>query len=430
MSDVYPPEDQLYELIEDGASIPMLSNWYGVDREVIFLWLGHYELEALSRSERQQARKQMEGEGRAYPFSIPGWSNEYYESLTEKELDLLKSNGLDRTVVDEKRQEVKKRDEQKPGPRKYSRNKLLDFVRAGVTIQQLAKSRNRSEQTVRSWFVEEDIDISSIDKDPPKKRREPSTFIPPRKQLKKLFIDRNLTLVEIAKIYNVNHNKVNKWTMHYGLTKARKIDPDKIPSKADLHHDYAVMRMKATALSKKWDISSATLYRYLEKYEIPLRGKPKMPIPPKKTLEHFYKVEGKTARQIGDYYQAEETTVRHWLRHHKIRRGGKFVTMEMPERDELYRLYIKQNMTAVEIAEWLDTDEDRVRRWLVKSNIRKTLVPLPKPSRELLQRLYLEENKSQPEIAEMFLFGMSKLCILIREYGLLKKPRKELKHAG
>ena len=97
-----------------------------------------------------------------------------------------------------------------------------------------------------------------------------------------------------------------------------------------------------------------------------------------------------------------------------------------PQKEELEKLYIKENRTMEEISKLLNIDRNIVSKWLKWYNIpinyshRKT----KKISKEDLEYYYITLNHTQKECADYFNISLTYIPRLIKKYNLYKRRAK------
>jgi transposase len=155
--------------------------------------------------------------------------------------------------------------------------------------------------------------------------------------------------------------------------------------------------------------------------------------PTREALEKLYLDEHNTTRQIGELYQVSKTEVLRWMRGYNIprrppnngviHRGG-----TIPDKEVLYDLIYEQNYSYHQVAEIYRCHDSMVGYWLDKYGIPKPTAhrekyrAMQQINKELLYNLYVEQRLSNDEIASRFDFPPKTITILLKHYGIQKRP--------
>ena len=195
-------------------------------------------------------------------------------------------------------------------------------------------------------------------------------MIPPKTELCSLYIDQKLTQKDISDKYHVSKATVCRWFKQYGIDVNYDFRTKEPLSKENLLDLYVNQGLSTEEISKKCGVHRVTVAKWLKTSGIPRVDvtKPK-DIPPKETLENLYLAQFKTLDEIGSLYNVNRNLVSKWLSGYdiKIRLFG--IKIEMPTKEILERLYIKENLTIEKIATFYQTNSSVVRRWLVNCQI-------------------------------------------------------------
>lgn len=149
----------------------------------------------------------------------------------------------------------------------------------------------------------------------------------------------------------------------------------------------------------------------------------------KDDLYSFYILEGHTIEECGQHFYCGRGGIHYYLDKYGIKKTRKqmadthILDRYKISKDDLYKLYIVDNLTIEECAKYFNCDELVIRRRLDRYGIklkehsyeRKHII-----SKDELYRFFIRENHSLKETADKF--GCSGATILLRckEYGLKK----------
>ena len=217
-----------------------------------------------------------------------------------------------------------------------------------------------------------------------------------------------------------------------------------------LKREYAERKRSAPELAGFFGVHHATVYSWLEQYNITRRDKPtaqslaKLPAgvvkPSKAQLREWYIVEGQSTYQIGERFGISEVTVSKWIKNYnlRIRSPGErqlphgFIK---PSKLELKKLYIAEKKDCYEIAGQFGVTPTTIRSWLIRNGIKvrsnseaKLLkVGAEKPSRDELRQLYIVERMTSYQIGERY--GVTQRTVLnwMSSYDLRTRDVRESK---
>ncbi len=207
-----------------------------------------------------------------------------------------------------------------------------------------------------------------------------------------------------------------------------------------LRKTYVKKYQSTTKIASKVGVDISTICGWLIRYNIPIRtlsetklkGKKK---PSKEELERWYIKENKNTYEIADMIGVSDTCIGKWLKEYNILTRTTSEAMlkgkKKPSKEELKRLYLKENKTTIEIADILKVTNSTIGNWLKDYNIKlRTISEIQlkgkkKPSKEELEKWYIKENKNTYEIAEMIGVSGPTIVRWLKQYNI---PIRSNKH--
>ena len=90
--------------------------------------------------------------------------------------------------------------------------------------------------------------------------------------------------------------------------------------------------------------------------------------------------------------------------------------------DDLYELYINQNVSREEIGKYMNVSVEFVKKVLKKYNIKKPKLEIDK---DKLYDLYIVKNMSRDEVAKYFGVGINTITVYCRKYGFEHKTQEQ-----
>lgn len=156
------------------------------------------------------------------------------------------------------------------------------------------------------------------------------------------------------------------------------------------------------------------------------RGYGEKPWRDESILRELYVSEEMSTLEIADFLDCGETTVLTWMDKFGIERTtpGEPITSELlRDEDWLRELYVGQECTLSEIGEKIGCTGQAVSNWLEKHGIERRNGGYcgdyeKLRDKELLQRLYVEEKKSTTEIASEIGCGHRAVCHWLDQHGI------------
>lgn len=325
MEKAKPSEEELFLLVERGATLHYLCRYYEVGWKKVDDWLSEYEIDLLVGEERKQAKLDARESGQSNPKLKPV-----------------------------------------PRSRAVTRDMLLAYVKEKRDVLEIAEEWKVKPATVQRWYRDESIDGTSLPNWSKRKLRDHNWYLPPRKELVYLYLERRFMASEIAAMYGCKDWEFQRWVRTHKVYKGPYHNLP--PTKSEVESLYSDHSLRVHEVAAELKINEATLYRLLNEYKIPKRlgvSQVHEPLLSKDELKQLYLVERLTAEEIADRYEVKLRIVRGWIKEYKLeKRSKEGIVAGFPPRAKIKKLYLVENRTAVEIAEMYNTTLNRVRLWL------------------------------------------------------------------
>ena len=212
-----------------------------------------------------------------------------------------------------------------------------------------------------------------------------------KERLKELYIDRKLSIRQIAKIFNCTPSTIWTKLCQFNIRVRTKSEANKEKyrikiSKELLRHLYVNKNLDTDEIAKKFKCSTTTIVKRLHHFDIPIR---RMRInTPQDTLKYLYINKKKTIYQIAKKFNCNSVTILNRLNQHNIpiRKKGE-VREENREikipKDKLKYLYVDKGLTISEIVKMFNwsrgTLYKRLRRYDLVRSVSEALKGNPSP---------------------------------------------------
>lgn len=217
-----------------------------------------------------------------------------------------------------------------------SKEILSNDLQLGFNINELSIKYDTSKSTIRRWLSFYDLTME---------KRNFTTKSPPKQTLLSMYIDKNLTMKEIANEFGVCFSTVYKWFNYY------KIDSNKIkykiavPLRSELINLRLIDKKTIQECASYFRVSKKKIYQWLDEYDIDKiynYKQEKLDLDKDKLLElHFIK--NKSCKEISEIFKCSDITIAK-----RIRSTGS---------DIVYRDYIKPSKAENEIKQFLLDNE-------------------------------------------------------------------------
>jgi len=218
-------------------------------------------------------------------------------------------------------------------------------------------------------------------------------------------------------------------------------------AKEDLERMYLGEWMNAYEIAEKLGVSRTTVTHWLKLYKIlirtPSESKLKKGVvkPTKEDLERMYLKENMSTYEIGEYIGVGGCAVGKWLKKYgiPIRTTSESMLKKgvvKPTKEVLERMYLEEWMNPKEIGDKIGVDKGSIRNWLISYGIpmrgvsEARLKGVVKPTKEVLERMYLNQWMSTVEIGEKIGVGNPIVGIWLKEYEIPTRGISEARLKG
>jgi len=189
------------------------------------------------------------------------------------------------------------------------------YSKDGLSISNLAKCYGVAAGVVTRWLKEDGISIRMG-----VNGRLPPT--PPREELVALYENDALSMLELAAHYEISSWSVARWMDEYDIPR-RKFSKrsSSFHSKEELYELYVVQRISITELAISADVSKATVGRRLKENGIK-RVRRGITPHPREAIVEMYVTNGMSLNGIGDVLGVSPATIGRWMNAYGIPRRG------------------------------------------------------------------------------------------------------------
>ena len=242
------------------------------------------------------------------------------------------------------------------------------------------------------------------------------------KKLKRLYIDRNMTIAGTAKALGISSTAV-----------LRRLDSEGVPrhrtavDATELQRLYVDKQMTLQKVGDHFGVTRQAVHSRLIAMGIKPRprGGGRRPFD-RETLFQSYVVEGLSQDEIHKKYGVSENFIVQELKRLGIEhrnRGGKKVP-QFP-RDLIYQLYIVDGLTLKQVGARLGVGAKIISRELMRHGInhRHTSLEPPRFERELLIKLYETEGLSIEAVAKVLNVSRGVISYAVKRHGIKSHPR-------
>ena len=255
-----------------------------------------------------------------------------------------------------------------------------------------------------------------------------------------------ITKEKLSKMYIVDRMSTKKISQHFGVdpgTIFARLKEYDIPlktaseartevyiSKEELERLYIQDRMTMKEIGELYSIGSATVLHKMRRYNISSRSKSEShrSLIQKEKLERLYINEKKKIREIMDIFGVSKDTIISRMREYGINaRIGAPPKIDFATKEELERLYIGKNKTAVEIGKIYNVSGSivsiRLKEYEIPIRLRNEHQIINFCNREELERLYINGNKTMIDIGKMFGVSPGVVMDRLHQYGIQVRPQ-------
>jgi transposase len=264
-------------------------------------------------------------------------------------------------------------------------------------------------------------DIAAPTRSPARRR---SGDEPSAEELRRLYVDKQLSLDDIAERYGIPPWTVQRWLA--ALKPSRRVPAwATVVSAEHLRALYVDQGLTLTQIVQREQVSPSVVWYALQHHQIPThpRGRPRIATHPSADeLRRRYLEQGWSTRRLAAHYQASTPIIRRWLADAGIPRrpvgfqpvlgadGRPRTRHRRPKRvprppaDELRRLYVDQDLPVDDLADRYGVTSQTLRNWLRAAHIRRARRARQSwstsVSAEHLRGLYVEQGLTLAEIGE------------------------------
>lgn len=141
-------------------------------------------------------------------------------------------------------------------------------------------------------------------------------------------------------------------------------------SESKLLELYENKKMSIEEIAKFFSVGQTTVLTYMKKFNIARRPavKPIKNIPNKEVLKNMHHGNGKTLKEIAEYFGVNRNLVKKWFDEYGII-CNYFTLHRKPEKDEISKLYVNQNFTVKQLCDIYGVSRKTINKWLYSYNI-------------------------------------------------------------
>lgn len=221
----------------------------------------------------------------------------------------------------------------------------------------------------------------------------------------------------------------------------------KLPERDTLYQLYVTENKSALQVAEQLGITRKQVYHALSQYGIERKGKKNPKAPSRDMLYRMYVEENLSAVQIGEKLGLIGGSVFYYLKRYGIERDRTQRNSRAPSAEQLYELYVVQNLPVERVAEIIGYSRSRTFHLLAQMGIErnkrgfktnmepptpKAIQPRPHPypfvprktpiDKEWLRARYLDDNVNTPQIAEELGISSTSVIRTLYRYGIPIKP--------
>src|SRR3989338_8813729 len=237
--------------------------------------------------------------------------------------------------------------------------------------------------------------------------------------LRREYVDERMSAIKIGEKFGVSDSFVRKLLRNCGI-ETRKTNrlPEGFtkPTKEELGRMYVYKGMGTEKIAEKFGVSHNSVCKWLIKYGIEVRdiSEAKLPKgftkPNKQELKRMYVKERMSSIKIAEKLGVGNATVRDWLKENEIKTRDRSEArlpegVTKPTKEELERMYIDEGMSIGKMEKKLGVSKTGVFRWLKEYDIERIRAKrlsegFTKPTKEELEKMYIDERMSTHKIGE------------------------------
>ena len=200
---------------------------------------------------------------------------------------------------------------------------------------------------------------------------------PTREVLERLYVDEFKSIRQISVILGYYDRVISAMLKDYGIS-IRTVAENNLhgkcrPSRDELYKMYIIDKMNTVCIGEVIDVRPSTINKWLREDGIrvrPLEEANDGYHPTNEELHTLYHDMRMSPNEIGNMCGVHGDTVVYWLktREFKIRSLSETLLMgkHRPSKDEMYEMYVVNNMSTHQIGEQVGVSHGTIRRWLLE----------------------------------------------------------------
>jgi predicted DNA-binding protein YlxM (UPF0122 family) len=199
-----------------------------------------------------------------------------------------------------------------------------------------------------------------------------------------------------------------------------KLNGKESPTKELLLDLYQSQKLSTRIIGEKLGLSFEHIRKCLYKYRIKVRkNSESLIVPSYETLFELYIINGYSIKDISIKYNVYDSTVRYW-----IKNVGMQINTITISKDEIYKLYIDDKLSTVQIGKIYNISNCTVGRILKKYNIRARSNSEAQsfnkntPDKSVLIDLYINKELTLRNISDKLKIGIKRIRTIFREYNI------------
>lgn len=257
-----------------------------------------------------------------------------------------------------------------------------------------------------------------------------------KKELEDLYFTKKQPVKDIAAYFGISTSSLYQLFFKYDILK--RPNSAKVKTKIDLTSQNSVNLLRKfyyeeklcyIEIGQRFNISASKVYFWLKSLDMldrsPIERKVKENIS-KNEMVRLYVLEGKTLLEISEMHKTSPRKLKKLLKHYGLSQSlkkKKNAYLEL-DKEEIKKLYVDQNMTAIATAEALDVSVHTLRQALIHHGFE--LKPVPSKNRTLdrdeIEALYIKEDISLSDLAKRYEMSYITMARFLRKNGIRKLP--------
>lgn len=257
------------------------------------------------------------------------------------------------------------------------------------TLKEIGKKCNVCSSTIANWMEKYSIkrgpDATEIDKS---KENHPNwkggKVEKDEGWLRKQYWEKERSAYEIAEMIDVSSNTIYKWMDKYNIDRRTRSESGKTWNHPKIYSDKKLRNRKwlkeqyinknkdGPTIAKKCNVSQPVVYAQLKEFNL---SKPKPRYQDKDWLKKQYIKKKKSAPQIADECGVSSRPIYYWLKKFNIKRRNRSEAQikneKVKDKSWLKKQYIEKEKSCREIGKKIDLAGVTIRNWLEKHGIER-----------------------------------------------------------